>query len=144
MYGALGALRPLGWSLATPILRCSQGLQSAIGILLLCLAWTADIVSNYPSYVEMQGWVIWGRGSCQLGSPVLDHPSDKQDVWTVLSLYSLPQCLSAFSEALIVCTLCVVINFLKNPLNLIVALGQPGRQQINSRLPPHGAMGEVK
>ena len=53
MYGALGALKVLGWSLATPILRCSQGLQSAIGILLLCLVWTADIVSNYPSYVEM-------------------------------------------------------------------------------------------
>ena len=44
MYGALGALR---------LLRCSKGLQSAIGILLLCLVWTADIVSNYPSYVEM-------------------------------------------------------------------------------------------
>ena len=53
MYGALGALKVLGWPLATPILRCSQGLQSAIGILLLCLVWTADIVSNYPSYVEM-------------------------------------------------------------------------------------------
>ena len=53
MYGALGALRLLGWSFATPILRCSQGLQSAIGILLLCLVWTTDIVSNYPSYMEM-------------------------------------------------------------------------------------------
>ena len=46
-----GALKVLGWPLATPILRCSQGFQSAIGILLLCLVWTTDTVSNYPSYV---------------------------------------------------------------------------------------------
>ena len=50
---SLRALKVLGWSLATPILRCSQGLQSAIGILLLCLVWTTDTVSNYPSYVEI-------------------------------------------------------------------------------------------
>ena len=63
MYGALGALKVLVWPLATPILRCSQGLQSAIGILLLCLVWTTDTVSNYPSYVEIWGLAIWGRGS---------------------------------------------------------------------------------